>query len=272
MIFHVRHRTRFWYQKAASHSHNELHLKPLSNSEQRCLGFELQIEPAGAVATHVDFFGNCAHSVSISTPHEELVIATDAIVERDAAVKQTRTDVPFVRYLVDDEARGREYYEYLAASQYVPFSKRLRKFFWHGHPRDYEDVSDYVARIIAEVHRQFEYETDSTSVHSSLDDILKSGGGVCQDFAHLTIGMLRLAGVPARYVSGYLAPRTSPVTEPQASHAWLEACLPEVGWIGFDPTHECRADERYIRSRSDAITATYRPFGGSTAAPTATRR
>jgi transglutaminase-like putative cysteine protease len=207
LIFRIHHKTRFVYQKPASDSHNEIHLRPRDTVEQRCLSFDLAVEPAGAIASYTDFFGNLAHSVSIGTPHEELTIAAEAVVERSSAPEQIRADVPFARFLVDDGARGRDYYEYLAASQYVPFSKRLRKFFWQSHPRDYEDVSDYVARIVAEVRMRFEYEPKTTHVHSSLDDILKSGGGVCQDFAHLTIGMLRLAGVPARYVSGYLAPR-----------------------------------------------------------------
>jgi transglutaminase-like putative cysteine protease len=101
------------------------------------------------------------------------------------------------------------------------------------------------------VRDQFDYQKASTNVYSSLDDILKTGSGVCQDFAHLTIGLLRLSGVPARYVSGYLAPAGSrdvsaPIGE-QASHAWLEAWLPHAGWSGFDPTNRYRTDERHIR-------------------------
>jgi transglutaminase-like putative cysteine protease len=84
-----------------------------------------------------------------------------------------------------------------------------------------------------------------------VDDILKTGSGVCQDFAHLTIGLLRLAGVPARYVSGYLAPALAPTGAAslgeQASHAWIEAWLPRSGWTGFDPTHRYRTDERHVR-------------------------
>jgi len=101
------------------------------------------------------------------------------------------------------------------------------------------------------VRDQFDYQKARTHVHSSLDDILKSGGGVCQDFAHLTIGLLRLAGVPARYVSGYMAPAISAAGDAslgeQASHAWLEAWLPNAGWTGFDPTHRYRTDERHVR-------------------------
>jgi transglutaminase-like putative cysteine protease len=143
------------------------------------------------------------------------------------------------------------YYEFVSPSRYIPFSDRLRKFFWMAaRPRGSEDVAAYVMRIVTFVLDQFEYETSKTHVHSSLDDILRSGGGVCQDFAHLTIGILRLAGVPARYISGYLAPAISQhqgaKVGAQASHAWLEALLPGIGWTGFDPTHRCRTDKRHL--------------------------
>ncbi len=160
-------------------------------------------------------------------------------------------EMTFRDFLLEDEAHVRDYWEFLNPSRYIPFSQRLQKLFWMARPGDTEDVTIYVARIVAWVHDQFDYQKARTHVHSSLDDILKSGGGVCQDFAHLTIGLLRLAGVPARYVSGYLAPAISPTGNAsvgeQASHAWLEAWLPYAGWTGFDPTNRYRTDERHIR-------------------------
>jgi transglutaminase-like putative cysteine protease len=117
-------------------------------------------------------------------------------------------------------------------------------------PRPMEGVTEYVERIVSYVRDQLQYEPGVTDVFSSADDMLKAGAGVCQDFSHLTIGVLRLAGVPARYVSGYLLPDTSSNgtgSRQQASHAWLEAKLPNTGWTGFDPTHGCRADSRHIR-------------------------
>jgi transglutaminase-like putative cysteine protease len=155
--------------------------------------------------------------------------------------------VPFSRFLSDDAARANQFCEFMSSSRYVPFSERLRKFFWNGvRPRGNDDVADYVMRVVAFVHDQFHYEPASTHVYSSVNDILKSGAGVCQDFAHLTIGLLRLAGVPARYVSGYLAPHEQTQLGEQASHAWLEAWLPGAGWTGYDPTHRCRTDERHV--------------------------
>jgi transglutaminase-like putative cysteine protease len=140
-------------------------------------------------------------------------------------------------------------------------------------PRGDEDVTDYTNRIVASVHAQFAYEPGTTKVQSTADEILSAGAGVCQDFAHLTIGVLRLAGIPSRYVSGYLAPASDDNVESvgaQASHAWLEAQLPGAGWTGFDPTNGCQVDQRHIRvavgrdySDVPPMRGVYRSSGGS---------
>jgi transglutaminase-like putative cysteine protease len=251
MLLRINHRTRFVYDQPARDSHNELRVRPLDDAEQRCIAFELSIDQPAAVLSYRDFFGNQAHSVSVSTPHRELTIVAQSLVERFDAPAQVFPEMTFRDFLVEDEAHVRDYWEFLNPSRYVPFSQRLQKLFWMARPGDTEDVAIYVARIVAWVRDQFDYEKAKTHVHSSLDDILKAGSGVCQDFAHLTIGLLRLAGVPARYVSGYLAPTISPTGDAslgeQASHAWLEAWLPHAGWTGFDPTNRYRTDERHIR-------------------------
>ncbi len=256
MLLRISHRTRFEYDQPAQDSHNELRLRPLEEAGQRCVAFELSIDRPAAVLIYRDFFGNHAHSVSVSAPHRELTIVAQSLVERPdtsqpACPDQAYPEMTFRDFLADDEAHLRDYCEFLNPSNYVPFSERLQKLFWMARPGQTEDVASYVARIVAWVRDQFDYQKARTHVHSSLDDILKSGSGVCQDFAHLTIGLLRLAGVPARYVSGYLAPAISPSGSAplgeQASHAWLEAWLPHAGWTGFDPTHRYRTDERHIR-------------------------
>jgi transglutaminase-like putative cysteine protease len=248
MRFRINHRTHFRYERPAYNSHNEVRLRPWDSALQSCLDFELRTEPPSAILAYDDFFGNHAHSISVADPHISLSIIAESIVVIATPTPQDYPEVPFSRFLSDDQVRANQYYEFLGSSRFVPFSERLRKFFWMGaRPKGAEDVAEYVARVVNYVRDQFEYETTLTHVHSSVNDILKSGGGVCQDFAHLTIGLLRLAGVPARYVSGYLAPRRAigGIGE-QASHAWLEAWLPGAGWTGFDPTHRCRTDERHL--------------------------
>jgi transglutaminase-like putative cysteine protease len=251
MRFQISHKTRFEYDRPAHDSHNELRLRPWDSDKQRCIEFDLISTPVGAIVTYTDFFGNHGHALSISDPHHALTIVARSIVSITPPPPPTQyPEVPFSTFLSGDSDRGNQFYEFLGQSRYVPFSERLRKFFWNGaRPRGAEDVAEYVMRAVAYVRDQFEYETTKTHVYSSLNTILKTGGGVCQDFAHLTIGLLRLAGVPARYVSGYLTPANyaggSAIGE-QASHAWLEAWLPGPGWTGFDPTHRCRTDERHL--------------------------
>ncbi len=249
MIFRVRHTTQFQYQSPAYESHNELRLRPIDDCAQLVLSFKLEVSPEGSVYEYRDYFGNRVHSVSIYPPHDVLMVVANSVVERLPEFGGRPLSISFDRYLTDDEARTRQNCEFLADSRYVPFSQRLRKFFWMARPRRNEDVGEYVTRIVEFIRDQFGYDTATTNVHSSLDEILSAGGGVCQDFAHLTLGVLRLAGIPARYVSGYLAPEpgVEPAPGTQASHAWLEALLPGLGWTGFDPTHRCRTDIRYIR-------------------------
>jgi transglutaminase-like putative cysteine protease len=229
------------------------------------------VSPAGSTSGFRDYFGNHVHCVSVHPPHDTLSIVSDSLVERLSFPEGRLPAITFECYLADDETRTREHCEFLSATGYVPFSERLRKFFWMVRPGSGEDVAEYVTRIIGLIRDQFGYDTASTNVHSTLDEILRAGGGVCQDFAHLTLGVLRLAGIPGRYVSGYLAPEpgTKPAPGTQASHAWLEAMLPGAGWTGFDPTHRCRTDIRYIttaigRDYADAtpVRGVYRSAAG----------
>jgi len=251
MLFSIRHITRYVYEKPAYHSHNVVRLAPIQAPDQRRISFSLDVTPAASISEYRDPFGNLAHSIDIQPPHTELVIRSASLVER-LALRATPSPRITVRdYLADDSIRMNDYGQFLNASRYVPFSDRLRRFFWSVRPQLYEDVTGYAERMMLYVRNQFVYDGSTTNVHSTVDDILTAGGGVCQDFAHLSIGVLRLAGIPARYVSGYLAPDPRPdatfAASRLASHAWIEALLPGTGWTGFDPTHRTHTVLRHIR-------------------------
>lgn len=248
MIFRIQHRTRFVYDAPAYESHNEVRLAPVHGPGQRCLDFTLATAPPAAVIEYPDAFGNRVHALSIHPPHEELAIAAESVVERIETPPSRVRDVTFGEFLAEDDARLQEHHEFLAPSRYVPLGDRLRRFFWQARPGASEGVAEYTMRLVAFVRDQFEYEAGKTDVHSTVEDVLATGGGVCQDFAHLTIGLLRLAGVPARYVSGYLAAVPgAPSRGGQATHAWVEALLPGSGWSGFDPTHRGRTQLQHVR-------------------------
>ena len=251
MLFRIKHVTRYVYEHPASHSHNDVRLAPIDAPDQKRVAFSLDVRPVAAISEYRDSFGNLAHSIDIQPPHTELVISSASVVERLALPVQAAPRITVRDYLADDSARMKEYGEFLNPSRYVPFSDRLRRFFWSVRPQISEDITAYTERMILYVRSQFAYDGATTNVHSTVDDILSSGGGVCQDFAHLSIGLLRLAGIPARYVSGYLAPdprrKANSAPRELASHAWIEALLPGTNWTGFDPTHRTRTMIRHIR-------------------------
>jgi transglutaminase-like putative cysteine protease len=226
-------------------------LTPIDAPDQKRIAFSLDVMPSATISEYRDSFGNLVHSIDVQPPHSELVITSASVVDRLMLPAEASPRITVRDYLRNDSTRMNEYGKFLNPSRYVPFSDRLRKFFWSVRPQLSEDITAYTERMILYVRSQFAYDNYTTNVNSTVDDILTSGGGVCQDFAHLSIGLLRLAGIPARYVSGYLAPdprraSTSPPPE-LASHAWIEALLPGSGWTGFDPTHRTRTMIRHIR-------------------------
>jgi transglutaminase-like putative cysteine protease len=252
MRFRIRHVTRFVYESPAYESHNEIRLALRPSPGQKTLGFKLDVMPQSAVIEFKDSFGNIVHAISTHQPHRELVVVADSLVDRMAPRPIGTPRRPFSDFLAGDEIRSQEEYDFLHPSRLVPSSEPLKKFFWMVRPSLNESVPGYVGRVIQYINGQFAYEPGRTTVFSDADQILTEGAGVCQDFAHLTIGVLRLAGVPARYVSGYYAPFTNEQEQQrplgaQATHAWVEALLPEAGWTGFDPTHGGRTTDRHIR-------------------------
>ncbi|MFQ3671588.1 MAG: transglutaminase family protein, partial [Verrucomicrobiia bacterium] len=112
-----------------------------------------------------------------------------------------------------------------------------------------EDVRQTVLHLMHGLHREFDYCPESTQVHTHMNDVLRLRRGVCQDFAHVMIGLCRSLGIPARYVSGYLFTNPGPgaLRGTQASHAWCEVHLPGWGWLGLDPTNNQLVDPRYVR-------------------------
>jgi transglutaminase-like putative cysteine protease len=247
MRYRIRHVTRFTYEQPACESHNEIRLRPRDSVRQRTLGFSLEITPPAALIDYRDAFGNIVHAMSIHEPHRELMVCADSLIERMTPRELSSND-QFENFLLGDTLRSQEEYDFLSPSRYIPFSEQLKKFFWMVRPRMNEPVAEYSQRVVAWICDQFAHEPGGTDLHSDVNQVLSSGAGVCEDFAHLTIGVMRLAGVPARYVSGYLAPRRDrgrPLGN-QASHTWLEVMLPE-GWFGFDPTQGSHVSDHHVR-------------------------
>ena len=137
--------------------------------------------------------------------------------------------------------------DYLGPSPLVPRADGLRPL---AEPFRDEAPFEALQKLMHVVHERFEYRPDVTNVETSVEDVLTHSSGVCQDFAHVLIGLCRAIGIPARYVSGYIlvgADPDAPKRGAAASHAWVEAFTPTHGWRGFDPTNDVLASEHHVK-------------------------
>jgi len=148
-----------------------------------------------------------------------------------------------------------EFYDMLAPSTFVPHLPELEPLIKLAESSSDGTVAGFVQSASSMIHGRFEYVKGATHVNSSIADSLRMGAGVCQDFAHLLLGVLRKRGIPARYVSGYLVPQNNDnpdakleeVIGGQASHAWAEAYLPDSDWMPLDPTLDKPVGKRHVR-------------------------
>ena len=247
MQYLIRHVTRFTYSSPISESVMEVRMQPRTEWAQRCLRFDLAPVPRARVLSYEDPLGNVVHHFDVPNRHGRLLLTADAVVEVLPAA-EVPDAVPMSAWdSLDDIAASGRQWENLAFSQFVPDVPALRAFAREtGAGRDVDPLT-MLRQLNTTVFDSFEYAQQSTRVDSTIEDALESRAGVCQDFAHVMLGVVRMLGIPSRYVSGYLMPDRADRSIEGATHAWIEAWLPEVGWVGFDPTNNTLALERHVR-------------------------
>jgi transglutaminase-like putative cysteine protease len=252
----VEHLTRYAYTAPVSQSLQLAHLMPRALPWQKLLAHALYIDPAPDERHDApDSFGNTATHFALHGAHRQLRVRMECVVEVGArpadfsaadgvsweAVRDAVSREPQLDDLVP--ARMRE------PTLLVPWSEAARVYAAPAFEAG-RNWLDSVTDLMHRIHTDFEFEPGATTVSTSVDEVLYQRSGVCQDFAHLMLASLRGHGLPARYVSGYL------LTDPpegqerlmgvDASHAWVAAYSPQLGWVEFDPTNDQLADTRYI--------------------------
>lgn len=221
---------------------------PLNRPNQRCMSFKMDVDPAAKLSRFEEYNGNVVYHFDIPQTHKQMIVAAEALVEvkeSEAPPLSTSYESWSTLAALCDES---DFLEYALSSPLVKPSDALTAFYEEVAPRDDEDPMSFLRRLNSEIAGRFEYVPLSTQVDSSVDEALEKKQGVCQDFAHIMAGVARLAKIPARYISGYLFHRDDggDRSSRDASHAWVEAYLPSVGWVGFDPTNNIVAGERHI--------------------------
>ena len=248
MRLDIRYRMVFAYDGVVRESHQEIRVRPADHPGQRLLAYRLTPSPAVRVLSFVDYWGTSVDHLGLVQAHDRFEIVAEAAV--DTRRVPPADTAPLAS--VSGEHFEQEHLEYLAPSDHVVWTPELASVAQDAVAAA-GDVVGAVKAVVAATRSLLVYEKASTRIGIPLEEMVEGGRGVCQDFTHLAIGLLRAVGIPARYVSGYLfASDESGATDAAAdpvfvqTHAWVEAAVPGQGWFAVDPTNLREVGERHV--------------------------
>lgn len=249
MYYAITHLTIYKYSAPINDSVMEVRMQPRSDDHQRCPRFDLHVSPTVKTFQYRDYLGNSIHTFDIPAPHTELAIKAEAVVEvKDIA------DLPDAISTdawgeIDRYAKDRDVYDMLMPGTYAQPTNLLNQFAQEINWQRRGDPLTLLRELNTTIYEKFNYVQNVTKVDSTIDVALEARRGVCQDFSHIMLALVRQIGIPARYVSGYLyhQKEEGDRSDVDASHAWIEAWLPDLGWVGFDPTNNLITTNRHIR-------------------------
>ena len=251
MFYSIRHITRFRYSSPVRESVMELRMQPRSEGAQALRSFQISTTPRAQLYAYTDYLGNAVYHFNVLREHEELRIDAQAVVEISSSAQPplAADALEWGRYntynLTDEQ------FDLLEPSAFARLSPALLEFMTqHDLISPTGDPLSALRALNTAIYGAFQYTAGVTDAHSPIEVALREKRGVCQDFAHIALAIARHWGIPARYVSGYLhhRERSQDRSSEDATHAWIEAYLPSLGWIGFDPTNDILAGERHIRA------------------------
>ena len=250
MIYSIRHRTTLLYEPAVRESVMEVRLQPRNEGAQRCTRFQLEVTPSTHIMEYRDFLGNAVHHFDIAPAHTQLEVQALSLVEvrpvqpPDAASGGDWADL-------DAAVANDDHWEMILPSHFARPTQALNALAGELNcQRRRASPLELVTELNQAIYRLFAYVPNSTRVDSPIDEALRTRQGVCQDFAHIMISLLRGLRIPCRYVSGYMFHRDPEERDRSlegASHAWIEALVPRLGWVAFDPTNNLVGGDRHIR-------------------------
>jgi transglutaminase-like putative cysteine protease len=257
MFFHIEHTTEYIYPEPATESFSELRLRPRESLRQRVSYHSTHTEPSVVAESYVDYFGNHVETISIPFRHTSLVVRSVCDVETHVftdALSGLDLTLSEARQLY--RPRRRELFDFLQPSHFISFTPEIaamsRAMF-----APTGSFTELLRSLNTWIFKNFEYRSGVTTWRTTVAEFLTQKKGVCQDFAHLMISLCRCAGIPARYVSGYIESEIIPAhgTAPAdptligwaASHAWVEVFAPNGFWVGLDPTNNIVEGERHVQ-------------------------
>jgi transglutaminase-like putative cysteine protease len=281
MQFDITHITHYTYGHPAAEAYGEARLTPPDSPTQRVVSHEIAIDPDTRTSSYIDFLGNKVHFFSLPYRHKKLTITNRAVVRtkmQELPAHALETTIGETKQIFSSSLT--DIFEYLQPTDRVEVGQQsiswVKRFLRGDRP-----LGKGLESLCEAIHDEFEYKSGSTDNSTPLSTVWKEKRGVCQDFAHIGLSIMRTAGLPCRYVCGYIEATAPPdksdnrpsraLTGAMATHAWIEALVPGRTWIGFDPTNRKWVDERYVvvsygRDFRDAtpLRGTFKGSGGQT--------
>lgn len=248
MRLRISHVTRYSYDAPTPHGLQQLRLTPQSQSGQRVLGWKTQVEGGRSQAQFQDHHGNAVELVRLEPGRLEISVRSEGEVET--------ADLSGVYGQLRGHAPLWLYQRSTALTAPGPGVRALVRSLGEHHETEIAGLHALCGHVLASVR----YELGGTDSNTSAEAAIAAGAGVCQDHANVFVAAARLMAFPARYVSGYLM--MSDRIDQEASHAWAEAYVKELGWVGFDPSNGISPDARYVRIAVGADSADAAPIRG----------
>ncbi len=244
--FTISHITSYKYDQLVYDSANQIMLYPIEDEWQEIVTQQIKVTGEPLIDVYTDYYGNKVGTFSNPEQHKELNIESTIIVniktknmpknsmfvaEQWENLKSLALQLPYINFLKQEHFTLKE--EILKVVSPM-FDLAISPI----------DTANYLCDY---VYNNFQYVKGVTSVETTIDEILRIKSGVCQDFAHILLVMLRYLNIPSRYVSGYICPNKNGMRGEGATHAWVEAYIPDFGWLGFDPTNNCIVNDTHVR-------------------------
>jgi transglutaminase-like putative cysteine protease len=244
-IFNIHHITKYEYDRLVKESSNEIKIYPFACNEQEVLLHEINITNNPDVQVFTDYWGNKTGLFNLLPPHKELVVESKLIIRTTSSTQlkiNFRSGWKDLQYEINDNLHLLE----LATADFIQSQQAINEIIEALQPAA-KTIATVVEVCCEYIFNQFKYIKGITSVETTVDEIVAVRAGVCQDFAHVMLQILRTLQIPSRYVSGYICPNKNGMRGEGATHAWVEAYIPGFGWAGIDPTNNIWVTNNHIK-------------------------
>ena len=244
-VFTIHHITKYEYDRPVKESSNEIKIYPYLCNDQEILQHEILITSNPDVHIFTDYWGNKIGLFNVLAPHKEMVIDSRLVI-RTTQSNQLKINFHSNWQSLENTVKNNLLYLELSDADTIKSQSAINTLIESLDVTN-KSIASTVEACSELIYKQFKYIKGITTIETTVDEILEVRAGVCQDFAHLMLQMLRTLKIPSRYVSGYICPNKNGMRGEGATHAWIEAYIPEFGWAGIDPTNNVWATNHHVK-------------------------